>query len=100
MSDLVDALRRTKLFPNGGAVYPPTEVLHAAADEIIRLQKLVEEMTEALVFYSHEPAYSSTWETRSCGCCSDEIEPEVFGDKGQLARDILSKALSNKEETK
>lgn len=79
--------------------------VHAAADEILRLQKLVEEMTEALYPF----AQADLWDIGEDEAVDDlykpmppnlAVGPVIRVGHFMAAYDAWSKALSSKEETK
>lgn len=99
MNDLLHRIREG-IMDGWSGDYPCLDGIIAkeAADHIEAQEKLIEEMTKALVFYSHEPIYKFRNVTRSCGCCSDMLEPEILLDEGAIAREILSKSNPNTPE--
>jgi hypothetical protein len=98
--DLVKNLRTVSNMINMGEKIrwgEETNLMDEAANRIDADTKLIQEMREALIFYSHEPIYHHRYEPRSCGCCSDTFEPEILDDLGAVAREALAKSQQEGE---
>lgn len=84
MSDLTEQLRERTANTHGDAA-----LCARAADALEIQEERIEELKTALRFYSHDTKYSGQTVTRSCGCCSDFMEPEILEDKGNVAIEAL-----------
>jgi len=50
----------------------------------------LKEIRDALDFYAQSGNYQTTWDDRSCGCCTDINDPAVTTDEGKKATAALA----------
>jgi hypothetical protein len=73
-----------------GLGFKDAQAIVHAVNNFETLLAVIEVQAEALEFYSIESNHNSTWQTRNCGCCSDEVESLVGQDRGEKARQAMA----------